>query len=923
MHFKAPNQSPKRALDVVASCDQQPQAIGLRLFFRRWLSSKTMLVMKLTSILILAACLEVSAKGVSQTINYTGSNVSIVKVFSIIKEQTGYVVFYNDSYIKDLPTVSIAAHHLELESFLKEVLKGLPLEYNIKKKTIIISLKSTNAPPAAVDLSQSSPGRLIDVQGKVTNAQGEPLVGATVFIRNGKKGTFTDEKGMFELKNIAPNAILQISYAGYQRKEVGIDEGKLTMIQLSIANNVLDETQVIAYGQTTQRYNVGNVTTLKAVDIASQPVTNPLLTLEGEVPGLFITQANGVPGGGVLARIQGISSITSGSDPLYVVDGVPYISQMIPTVTGGAGGILGTSGGNVPGGSGNPLNYINPGDIESISVLKDADATAIYGSRAANGAILITTKKGKPGRETVSLNLQQGIEQVTRRQHMMNTGQYLQMRHEALANDSTPVGFYDYDLNGLWDTTRNTDWQKALIGRTAHYTNLSGSVSGGTANTQYLIGATWLRETTVFPGDFSDQKANVHFSLNNTSADQKFRIQLTGSYMADRNYLPSYDPTNTALITPPDAPPLKNPDGSLNWEPDANGSPSWSDPLASFNPAYTIHTNNLISNAVLDYKILPGLDLKASLGYTNMQVDELLTLPLSYYPPAFWSLVSRKATYTNSNSTSWIVEPQINYKKAIGDGKFDLLIGTTVNDINNNGTNILGTGYNSDAVLADIHSAATTTVTSSAATVYKYNALFGRLNYILSDEYIVDITARRDGSSRFGPANQFHDFGSAGAAWVLSQTDLFKKHLPTVNFAKLRASYGTTGNDQIADYKYLNLYTPTTAAVPYQGSTGLYVNGLTNPYIQWERTKKIQAGIDLGFLTDRLVLNVTYAHNTSSNELLYYGLPIITGFPNIISNFPATLTNTSWEFHLEYDKHPGKASYLEVPASISAFQKMS
>jgi len=337
--------------------------------------------------------------------------------------------------------------------------------------------------------------------------------------------------------------------------------------------------QVIAYGTTTRRLSTGDVSTVRAADIEKQPVSNPLLALQGRIPGLQITQASGLAGSGVKVRIQGQNSIGFGSDPLYIVDGVPFASQLLPTINN----ILGESGkvNNIPSGTGNPLSFINSSDIESIDILKDADATAIYGSRGANGVILITTKKGKAGQTKVDVNIQRGYGQVTRRLDLLNTQQYLQMRREAFTNDglaiptTTTVPASDnYDLT-FWDQNKSTDWQKVLIGGTARYTDIHGSVSGGNKNITALIGAAYKKETTVFPGDFADQKGSLHVMINNVSENQKFKISLSGNYLIDNNELPGRDLTSAALSLPPNAPSLYNSDGSLNWATDASGSTTW------------------------------------------------------------------------------------------------------------------------------------------------------------------------------------------------------------------------------------------------------------------------------------------------------------------------------------------------------------
>jgi hypothetical protein len=294
------------------------------------------------------------------------------------------------------------------------------------------------------------------------------------------------------------------------------------------------------------------------------------------------------------------------------------------------------------------------------------------------------------------------------------------------------------------------------------------------------------------------------------------------------------------------------------------------------------------------------LELKSSFGYTNLQTNELLTSPLIAQRPERRPTAKRGATYTNNSVISWIMEPQVNYNRVDGKGKLGVVVGATIQQKNSNGFSWGGSGYNSDQALADINSASSVVVRSTVISVYKYNGLYGRINYNWQDKYIVDLTARRDGSSRFGPQSQFHNFGSAGVAWLFAQENFVRNNFPILSFGKLRASFGTTGNDQIGDYQFLNLYVPYTQNVgtPYQNTASLIVNSLPNPYLQWEETRKLQSGIDLGLFKDRVLFTANYAYNRSSNQLLTYLLPTITGFGGIAENFPATVQNTAWEFTL-------------------------
>jgi TonB-linked SusC/RagA family outer membrane protein len=854
-------------------------------------------IMKLTTILLLAACLQLSARGISQTISISVKDAPLLSVLKAIEKQTDFVFIVDNQWLQKSKKVTITANNLPLQKVLELCFKDQPLTYNISGKVIVISPKEVKAK----DISLVNEQQVIDVKGRVVNENGEP-VQASVTVKGTKEGTTTNANGEFRLQNVDENAVLVISGVGIEERELKV-AGKTNLYAVvKIAVKPLDEVQMIAYGTTTKRLNTGNVSSVKASDIEKQPVNNPLLALEGRVPGLVVNQNTGISGGGITIRIQGQNSLNRGSDPLYIIDGVPYISQLLPNYSGTTG-ILGDNGNtNLPygqGGGGNPLAFINPADIESIEILKDADATAIYGSRAGNGAVIITTKKGKVGPVKTDINVQSGFGKVTRFLPLLNTQQYLEMRHEAKTNDGAPVLSTDYDINGTWDTTRNTDWQKELLGGAAHYTDAQASISGGNVNTTFLVGTGYHRETTVFPGDLSDQKGSVHLNLNNTSPNQLFKLQIDAKYLVDNNKLITTDLTRRTILMAPDAPPLYNADGSLNWEPLSNGNSSWVNPLNYLLRKYDAKTNNLISNAILSYRILSGLEIKSSFGYTNLQRNEIALTPSISYAPESRITSTRVSNFGKGNINSWIIEPQATYKMQISKGRLEALVGSTILQLNSDQQRFDASGFSSDAVMEDIRAASSISIPSvggSVSSVYRYNAIFSRLTYNWQNKYIVNLAARRDGSSRFGSENEFHNFGSVAGAWIFSEERFFKKQVSLLSFGKIRGSYGSTGNDQIGDYQFMNLYSPYSVPTAYQGIAALTPQNLPNSHLQWEETKKLQFGLDLGFIKDRIILNVNYYRNRSSNLLQEYALPIITGFTSIQTNFPALVENTGWEF---------------------------
>jgi len=819
--------------------------------------------------------------------------IPLKEVFDTITRQTGLVVYnnYAETNLSENKTIAVNFRQTNINDVMKFLLSdNTSIKFKIDEKKIVISLKTPS------DISKLNKGKIdtsinrFPISGKVTDNMGNSLPGATIKIKNTTRGTITNEDGTFQLPNVNNGDIIIISSIGYESSELQVKGTKIVAPLKSHANK-LDERVVIAYGSTTRRLNTGNIGSVKATDIEKQPVNNPILAVQGRVAGVFIEQASGLPGTGVKINIQGTNSLRNGNDPFYVIDGVPYISQLIqPTSSGITAGSMGLTG--------NPLNFINPSIIESIEILKDADATAIYGSRAANGAVLITTKKGKTGSMKVDLNAQTGFGKVAHKLDVLNAKEYLSMRHEALKNNNIIApSQYDYDLNGQWDTTQTKDWQKELIGNAATYNDIQLSISGGSQLTQYLISGGYHKETTVYPGPFSDIKGSLHFFVRNTSANQKFNIQISGSYMKDNNKLPQTDLTANAVKLSPVAPSPLNADGSLNWAPTQAGASTYiNNPLVITTLEFSNKTSNLTSQAMLSYDIYSGLTFKTNLGYNTLYSDEIAPIPLSSRIPENRPYTQRSTSFGTTKMESWLIEPQLTFDKQVLNGKLNALLGATLQNNYNTRQEISAAGFNNDLLMKDLKSATNLQVTQSINETYKYNAIYARANYNWMDKYIINLTIRRDGSSRFGPRNQFHNFGAVGAAWIFSQDDFIQKLLPFLSFGKLRVSYGTTGSDQIPDYQFLDLYQTIPAQVPYQGVLGLAPNRLFTPDLQWEETKKLQAGIELGFKKDKILFTLNYNRNRSSNQLIGVPIPYITGAPDITKNFNAVVQNKGWEF---------------------------
>jgi TonB-linked SusC/RagA family outer membrane protein len=690
-----------------------------------------------------------------------------------VQDQTGMTFFYYSKETLLPKKVTLLATAMDLSLLLSRVLEGTDLTWEYQDDIIV--LKSKKKQPVVPALAGDSSINSITVTGKVTAADGTGIPGATVRVKRTGDGVTTDGEGEFSLPKTRKNDLLLISSIGYETREVTVS-GNSVLIKLNIVVNDLDETVVIAYGTSTKRMLTGSVSRVTSDVISKQPVTDPIVALQGRVPGLYITQNSGIPGSNITVRLRGQNSIANGNDPLYIVDGVPFLSTSLtnPVIGGGATTL-------------SPFSNINPADIESIEVLKDADATAIYGSRGANGVILITTKKGIAGKANFDINIYTGAGKVTRMLDLLNTQQYLEMRHEALKNDGVNTApDWAHDVNGNWDTSRYTDWQQMFIGGTSHVTNGQASISGGSTNTQFIIRGGYHRETTIFPGDFVNKKGSLHASINHLSTNQKFSINFSSSYSSDKNIIPTYDFTSNIFL-PPNAPKLYDSNGNLNWEND-----TWENPLASLYRKAKSSSTNLISNLNLSCRPFPGLEIKTSLGYNNTTMDQSILTPLSSYSPTNAGLTFlRNNSFATGSSKTWIIEPQINYRRSIGKGDLDILVGLTFQETNNSSVAQVAYDFTDDALIENIAAAAGVYVASNSQSLYRYNALFGRINYNWLQKYLINVTARRDGSSRFGPGKQFGNFGAVGIGWIFSKERPVEHLLPILSYGKIRASYGT------------------------------------------------------------------------------------------------------------------------------------
>jgi TonB-linked SusC/RagA family outer membrane protein len=870
--------------------------------------TKIMRVMRLTAFLLTVAFIHAHASVEAQNVTISGRDMSLKQVFTAIKKQTGYVLFNQKGVLADTRPVSLSVRDLPLRNLLEVIFKDQPVEYVIEGKTILISRKLQAAPSKSPAPAPERPiATFVPVNGLIRSATGQPLPGVNIVIQGTNKGTISAANGSFSI-NANEGDVLKVSAVGFAPISLRFANGNFQlakedspsklisgnpsslMIMLASSTSPLDEVQVTAYGTTTKRFNAGNITTITSKDIEKNPVNNVLEALQGKVPGLFIQQVTGQPGGAFTVRMRGSANLFTGAtQPMIIVDGVRYPGSTLPLSTNTAYGTQNF----LQGGSG--LNYINPNDIESIDVLKDVDATAIYGSSGAYGVILITTKRSKAAQQSFNANIYTGVSVNGRTPSLLNTEQYLMLRREALKNDNITGPPTDNDLNGTWPADRYTDWQKEFMGKAAVTTNANLSYSGGAQNVTYLISGSVRDMGNIQRHRGTNRDGSLRFALNTGSANNKFNMALTGTYLSSKNDMVPYDFSVSAL-TPPNAPPPYNKDGSVNWA--AIGSDVNSSGTASnANRLYENRTNNLLANATLTYRPVKKVTLRSIFGYNTIIGKELIGYPTSVFNPSNTQAATQTVGILHQyNTRSFTISPYGEFNTFIGKkGDFSVKLGGEINNRVTYFDDITGTGFPTDALLNN-PSVGSSVTTSYNLTEYRSIGMYGILKFVWDNKYIIDINTRRDGSTKFGPGRRIGNFGSAALAWIFSEEKLISDHLPWLSFGKLRVSSGIVGGDAIGDFRYLGTY--SVIGGTYDGKVGLGPNSLPNPVLNWERNFNSEAGIELGFLKDRIIMDLSYYQNRAGNQLLEQPLSSVTGYTRYALNSDALIRTSGMEISL-------------------------
>lgn len=837
-----------------------------------WLSSKTWKVMKLTSVLFITLTLQVSAAVSSQTITFSGKNVPFKKVISVIKSQTNYVFFYDVAILKNVKPISINVVEAPIEKVLEQAFAKTSITWIIEGKTISFIPKTETAKEST---NLSLVQRL--VKGKVTNEKGEPIPGANIHAKGSTAAVQTGFDGSFTIEVPENVTKLVISFIGMQEQEVVIGKDPLTIV-LKEKGQELEDIVVIGYGTKKRKDLTGAVTTLSSDSYKDQPVLNSASALQGRVAGVSVNNNSGAPGGGVKVRIRGANSVNAGNDPLYVVDGIALSS-------------LG-------------FQDVNVNDIESMEILKDASGTAIYGSRGANGVILITTKSGKSGKSKIQYNSFVSFNSPMKKYDLMDAVTYAKVAN--ITAGATIFPNPDSFVN------KTTDWQSLIFADAVTQTHQL-SASGGNDNTKYFVSGFYTDQQGLLLNTFQKKfglRSNLGIKLSN-----RFNLDL-GMFISRINS------TNNTDIGDKGNPVMS----AITWAPtesvyddEANGlynrkgiSPIWDNPYMVLKERNNDDFSNVgIFNGKLKYKITDWLSFTVNAGL-DMKISKGAFLNNDWISPGnMGSGQSMNESYTFQNSNV------LNFHKRFND-IHDLTVTLVTENTSNktSGFNASGSGLASTTNGYNNLSLNGSQGISSYYSNWGLLSYMSRLEYSYNSKYLLTATMRRDGSSKFQEKNRWSNFPSVGLGWKLSE-ELFVKDLNLFSNLKLRAGWGITGNQAIPPYSTLGLLNPVTysygTANPYLGYT---VGNPATPNVKWETSRQTDIGFDMGLLDDRLTITADYYNKNTSDLLLFTNIPNYSGGGSFLKNI-GKVNNRGFELAVDYNAIQTKDFKWSIGCNLS------
>lgn len=705
---------------------------------------------------------------------------------------------------------------------------------------------------------------LFEVSGKVTGQNGEILVGVTVTEKGYTNSVATDVNGNFKLKVSGGSAVLVVRYIGYVTKEVAVDSTSALNIQLAADSKNLNEVVVVAYGSQRKADITGSVTSIKASDVKDQPVTQFAQSIQGKTPGVQVNQTTGIPGQGISIKIRGASSFGASSQPLYVVDGAPLVSG---------------------------INNINPEEIETFTILKDASSTALYGSRAANGVVIITTKHAKAGQNAISFNAFYGVQSVPQkgRPNMMNAEEFAQYEKDIFTEKvrlgqatSIPTEYKEpSQYRG-----KGTDWYNVLL-RNAPIESYSLSLSSGTDKLSATATLGVLNQDGVLiASNYKRYSARVNTEYKfNSKLSVGINVAPTYEKLANPNTdgdIFSGGIIQNAIGSSP-IQPYKNADGSIPLTSTATGlfpNPNWY--RVATETKNNTQKGRILSNAYAKLEIIRDLSFKSSLNidYVNEQNQRWnpSTSGSLFNPPP----ITANAGMYSSIYYSWLAENTLNYKHSFGDHNFDVLAGYTAQKYHADFNSQSGYGFPNDRISS---LAAATQFNTPSFDIQEWSVVsfVSRLNYNYKNKYLLSASFRRDGSSRFATNTKYGNFPAVSIGWNVSD-ESYMANIPVVSSLKIRAGYGLNGNYDIGNYGYI----PNTQTTNYPFnnvlSPGISISNIGNANLTWEKSRQLDIGLDLGLVKDRIFISYDYFHKITSSLLYQVGVPQESGFSSISDN---------------------------------------
>jgi len=819
---------------------------------------------------MLAICINATANGYSQNVNLKEINSPLDKVFKEIKKQTGYTFVYTKALLKKANKVTVSVNNVPLEKALDVCFNDQPLTYTIFNRMVVIKEKEIIV-VAKPEMTTEAALPSITITGKIANDKGEPLAGATIMEKNTSNATTAKEDGSFSITVANEKSILVISFIGYDKQEIVVGSRTDISVRLVQQPTSLADVVVTGYGKSTRANLTSAQTSVSSKDIDKTINTTLEQAIQGRAAGVYVTQNSGQPGGGISVNIRGISSLGR-TQPLYVIDGVQV--QVGEDVSFGSSS------------STNPLAGLNPSDIDDIQILQGPSATAIYGSRASNGVILVTTKRGKAGDFKINYVYQYNLQTPPKHLDVMNLREYAQMVNEfhALAGGTTPQEFLDPTLLG-----KGTDWQKELFNNAAmnkHQLNLSG----GSNNTTYYMSGEYLDQEGVAAGS-GFKRYGFRLNLDNkprnwATIGVNLSFNQTNEKLTTTNYGDAQSPLIASALQLTPQIPVTNLDGSWGGSDAVNGANQY----APINP---IAIANLITNNNKRRQFLGGLNIGITLmkglvlrSSVNGSFGDGLS---TYYTPTYnidqWhynTLASlQSGTY---NSWYWNWNELLEYTRQIGKHNFTVMASHEAQESRWTALSAGRTGFLTNDIF-DVNAGNPTSATNGGGTYpWSMESYLGRVNYNYDNRYLLTGTFRRDGSPYFGQDNRWGNFPSVSVAWRLSKEKFFDVDL--ISELKVRFETGLTGNQGTGSGIYAPL---NTGATPW--GTGFLPSTFTNSKLGWEETKTNNVGLNVGFLNNRFTIEADYYIKKTDNLILGASLPWYMGTNGSPGSVGAPLVN--------------------------------